>query len=126
MDTALVRQLISEALTLTPNKPESNGYGFAVAVVVSVAVVCLGVIGALWRASRRDTERNWKSENSARIEARKQLKDDIAERFDRLEKQTEKAFDALNADAKADAKRLAEFGERLARLEALHKIKNDD
>ena len=115
MDSATVQQLIFEALKQSPTT--GNGFGFGMAVTIACIAVCLGVIGILWRSNRRDTLRNWKTENEARIEARKQFNDGIATRFDRLENQTKEAFNELAADSKADGERFAELRERILRLE---------
>jgi hypothetical protein len=115
MDSITVQRLISEALKQSPTS--GNGFGFGLAVVVVVGGLCIAGVVALWKANRRDARAHWESENEARVEARKQLNDNIDKRFDRLELQTEKAFDGFAAESKEDRVRIEKHGERLARLE---------
>jgi len=122
MDSVLnSQQFIDEALKQSPTT--GNGFGFGMAIMVGVCVVCLGVAFIVWKALRSDNRRNWQAENEARIEARRVFNDNIEKRFDRLEAQTKEAFDGLAADAKEDGKRFEKYGERITRLEALTGIK---
>lgn len=123
MDSLLkenVNELIKEALKQSPTS--GNGFGFGMGTMVVVCALCIGIAFVVWKALRSDNRRNWQAENDARIEARKQFRDDIAGRFDKLEKQTKEGFDELAADAKEDGKRIAELGERILRLE----LKNEN
>jgi len=86
-----------------------------------VGVVCVTGIIIVWRALRADNRRNWQAENDARIEARKQFRDDIAARFDRLELKTEKTFESFDSDSKADRERFADLDKRLSILEKSQK-----
>lgn len=115
MDTTTVQRLISEALKQSPSS--GNGFGFGVAVMVAVCAVCLGVAFIVWKALRSDNRRNWQAENEARIEARRQFREDITARFDRLESQSEKAFGAIADDAKQDRVSIADLDKRITRLE---------
>ncbi len=123
MDSLLtenVNGLVKEALKQSPTT--GNGFGFGMGTMVVFCALCVGIAFIVWKALRSDNRRNWQAENEARIEARRVFNENIEKRFDKLEQQTKEAFDALAADSKEDSKRLAEFGERLLRLE----IKNEE
>lgn len=135
MDSATVSRLIGEALRLSPNDPKSNGYGFALATVVVVGVVCVAGIAFFIKQyiryrdkSEAASEQRWKDENVARIAARESFAAQIDTRFDKLERVTDEAFDALEAQAKADSERFAALDKRVARLEFIeesHSKKGD-
>lgn len=124
MDTATASRFIDEALSLSPNEPNSNGFGFALAVVVAMGVLCIGGIVFFVKQYIRyrdraeaAAEQRWKDENVARIAARENFAAQIDQRFDKLERVTDEAFNALEVEAKADSERLAALDKRLARLE---------
>ena len=98
-----VQQLIYEALKQSPNNPASNGYGYALAVVLSVGVLCIAGFVYIYRQwnkyrDQQDAIRSeqWREEVAARKEAREKLTSSIDNEFDKLKTKIDNGLDKLD------------------------------
>lgn len=125
MDTT-VSKLITEALKQSPES--GNGYGFALAAVVTLAALVLAAIGILYirferYRAKQDTaaEARYNALEASRSESRERLENKLQAAFDRLEQRTDSGFDKLEDSARASEARINELDKRLVLLEALTK-----
>lgn len=107
-----VKRLIDEALKQSPNNPQSNGYGFALATMAGFCVLLLVVVWFLYRDQKRERKQ-------ARTNAAKQIDD----RFDKLEGCVNTGLDDIQKETKlaiADLQgKYVAHGQELTRLKTI-------
>ena len=90
--TVILKQLVNEALQQSPNNPESNGFGFGMAILVVFCGLCLAGLALAVRSyirmvRDRDRERRLqaKQDREDRDKARESAAKQIDGRIDKLE-----------------------------------------
>lgn len=126
LDSLKVEWFINEASKLNPNDPRSNGYGYAVAVLVGVILLLVG--NTIWKEKKRDKQIS--TLQREREAYRNDFKALVTSRFDELVKASSAANTELRAEFKSDIgavraemqgyrNRVDTFGNDLSRLEGL-------
>ena len=119
-----IQHLILEALKQNPNSNTSNGYGFALAVILSLGILCIAGIIYFYRAfakyrDKQDTirEQQWREEVSAREKARETLNGHIDTEFDKLSKKIDDGLCRLDTKHGNVEDKYQEQDKRLVLLE---------
>lgn len=125
-DSLKLEWFINEAAKLNPNDPQSNGYGYAVAVLVGVIVLLVG--NTIWKEKKRD--KHIATLQRERESYRSDFKALVTNKLDELANSHKSAvadlrtefksdIGGLRSEMQADRGGVGDIRERLAGIEAI-------